>query len=158
MAIVQPRILIVLDGEDHTSKPDADLARGVALVYFELRRMGAETVFACDRGGYPLVAGHMRHFSEDPIIAAFLTDQMARNDISDALSLDQIVVEDFDVAAFFPVSAGDLGAAWALKNAFLAQGKTVVFPKAPRGSRTPGDASVSRSSATDVEWINQLRP
>lgn len=155
MATVQLRILIVLDGEDHTGAPDRELARAVAMAYLELRRRGAETVFACEGGGFPLVAGHMRRFSEDPVVAAFLADHIARSDIADALSIEQIVVDDFNAAAFFPIDAADLGAASALKRAFLDQGKAVVLPNGSL-SQTLDDFTLIRSSATDLEWINQL--
>ncbi|MBX9459363.1 MAG: hypothetical protein KL863_26785 [Rhizobium sp.] len=156
MATVQRRTLIVLDGEDKTGAPDRELARGVAMAYFELRRRGVETVFACDGGGFPLVAEYMRRFSEDPVIAGFLADHIARSDIADALSIEQIVVDDFDAVAFFPIDAADLGAGSSLKSAFLDQGKTVVIPDGSPWSQTPDDASLIRSSATDLEWINQL--
>lgn len=156
MATVQRRILIILDGERHIGAPDQELARGVAMAYFELRRWGAETVFACDGGGFPLVAGHMRRFSEDPVVTGFLADHIARSDIADALSIEQIVVDDFDVVAFFLIDAADLGAASALKRAFLDQGKPVVLPNgSPLSPLLPETIIVPRS-ATDLEWISQL--
>jgi hypothetical protein len=158
MLTVQRRVLIVLDGEQSMAAPDRELTRGVAMAYCELRRLGAETLFACDGGGFPLVAGHMRRFSEDPDVAGFLADHIARSDIADALSIEQIVVDDFDVAAFFLIDAADLGAVSALKRAFLDQGKPVVLSDGSPLSQLRPEACIIRSSATDLDWISQLLP
>lgn len=124
MVTVQRRVLIVLDGEHSMGAPDRELARGVTMTYCELRRWGAETIFACDGGGFPLIAGHMRRLSEDPVVAGFLADHIARSDIADVLSIEQIIVGDFDMAAFFLNDATDLGATLALKRAFSRPGQT----------------------------------
>jgi hypothetical protein len=154
MVTVRHRILIVLDGEHGMDTPDRELARGVAMVYCELRRLGAETIFVCDGGGFPMVAGHMRRFSADPVIASFLGDHVARSDIADALAIEQIVVDDFDVAAFFMIDAADFGAHSALMRAFLDQGKPVVMTNgAPLVHPGPG---IIQSSPTDLGWIRQL--
>mgnify|MGYP000420922242 CR=1 FL=1 len=158
MASVQHRILIVLNGEPHVGAPDRELTRGVAMSYCELRRRGAETIFACDGGGFPPIAGHMRRFSEDPVVVRFLADHIARSDIADALSIEQIVVDDFDFAAFFLTDAADLGAASALKWAFLDQGKPVVLLHGSPSSQLLPETGIIRSSATDLEWIGQLLP
>jgi hypothetical protein len=158
MAIVQRRILIVLDGEQHMGAPDRALARGVAMAYCELRGRGTETIFACDGGGFPLVAGHMRRFTEDPVVASFLADHIARSDISDVLSIEQIVIDDFDLAAFFLIDATDLGAASALKRGFLDQGKPVVHLYGSPLRHLRSEAGVIQMSATDLEWIRKLLP
>lgn len=156
MTTVQPRILLVLDGEYHSGAPDRELALGVAMAYFELGRAGAEAVFACDGGGFPLVAGHMRRFSDDPVIASFLADHTARSDIADALAIEQIVVDDFDMAVFFPIDAADLGAVSALRLAFRDHGKTVVIPNGLQPDQGSLLSTIIRASATDLEWLRQL--
>lgn len=156
MTTVQPRILLVLDGENHVGAPDRELSLGVAMAYIGLRRAGAEAVFACDGGGFPLVAGHMRQFSDDPVIANFLADHTARSDIADALAIEQIVVDDFDMAVFFPIDAADLGRASALKLAFIDHGKTVVIPNGAEPDQGAEPGTIIRTSATDLEWLRQL--
>jgi hypothetical protein len=156
MATLHTRILIVLDGGDQMGAPDRELALGVASAYAELRRRGAETIFACDGGGFPLIAGHMRVFSDDAVIAGFLADHIARSDIADVLSIEQIVVDDFVGVVFFPIDATDLGAASALRQAFLDQGKTVVLPIGSPRSGSIHEFTMTRSSATDLEWIKHL--
>lgn len=158
MATVQSRVLIVLDGERHIGAPDRELARGVAMAYCELRSRGVETIFACDGGGFPLIAGHMRRFSEDPVVASFLADHIARSDIADALFIEQIVIDDFDVTAFFLIDAADLGNASALKQAFLDQGKPVILLYGSRSRHLRPEAGVIQMSAIDLEWIRELLP
>lgn len=157
MATVQPRILLVLDGENHTGAPDRELALGVAKSYFELGRAGAEAVFACDGGGFPLIAGHMRRFSDDPVIARFLTDRTARSDIVEALAIEQVVVDDFDMVVFYPADPADLGAASALRIAFVDHGKTVVIPDGLHPDQGSQPSTIIRRSATDLEWLNRLK-
>jgi hypothetical protein len=142
MATLHTRILIVLDGGDQMGAPDRELALGVASAYAELRRRGAETIFACDGGGFPLIAGHMRVFSDDAVIAGFLADHIA--------------LDDFVGVVFFPIDATDLGAASALRQAFLDQGKTVVLPIGSPRSGSIHEFTMTRSSATDLEWIKHL--
>ncbi|MCV3765130.1 hypothetical protein [Rhizobium sp. TRM95796] len=126
------------------------------MAYVELRHAGAEAVFACDGGGFPLVAGHMRQFSDDPVIAGFLADHTARSDIAEALGIDQIVINDFDMAVFFPIDAADLGPASGLMRAFLDHGKTVVIPDGLQPDHGPQPSTIIRTSATDLDWLRQL--
>jgi hypothetical protein len=156
MATVSLRVLIVLDGEKHPDIPDRELAMSVAAVYLKLKQSGADAVFTCHGGGFPPVAGSMRKFSDDASVGRFLADHVARSDIADALAIEQIVVDDFDAAIFFPTNPADPGPAWALKQAFLDQGRTVVVPVVWQTEQTAKETTVMRNSTTDLDWLGHL--
>jgi hypothetical protein len=156
MATISPRVLIVLDGEEHPDTPDRELAMSVAAVYLMLKGSGAEAVFTCHGGGFPPVAGSMRKFSDDGMIGRFLGSHVARSDIADALAIELIAVEDFDVAVFFPTNPADLGPALALKQAFLDQGRIVVLPVGWQTEQTAKGKMVIRNSAIDLDWVENL--
>ncbi|WP_377298638.1 hypothetical protein [Rhizobium sp. SGZ-381] len=156
MATVPLCVLIVLDGEEHPDLPDRELAMSVAAVYLKLKGSDADAVFTCHGGGFPPVACSMRKFSDEGIIGRFLDDYLARSDIADALALEQIVVDDFEAAVFFPTNPPDLGPAAALKQAFLDQGRTVVLPAGWQAEQTTKGKIVVRSSATDLDWLEHL--
>ncbi|TPP06055.1 hypothetical protein [Rhizobium glycinendophyticum] len=156
MVKTQRRILFVLDGEHAMVEPDWELARGVAMAYSEVRRLGGEAVFACDGGGFPHVAGHMRRFSQDPVVGMFLQDHIARDDIADALSLEQIVVDDFDGAAFFVVDPINSEGVSTLKEGFLSRGRLVVLTSRTPATEPSRKGCIVLSGETDIRWIAQL--
>ncbi|RCS21708.1 hypothetical protein DUT91_22250 [Phyllobacterium salinisoli] len=156
MATVQFRVLIVLDGEDRVGFSNRNLTLDLAMTYNALRRSGVEVVFACEGGGFPAVAGHMRKFTDEPEIARFLSDKTARSDIADALTIEQIVVDDFDFAIFFLAEPTDLGPANALKLLFLDEGKKVVLPHGTPARQNGRGLLIVRNSAVDFDWLTSI--
>ncbi len=156
MATLPFRALIILDGEDRAGFPDRDLALDVARSCNALRHSGVEVVFACEGGGFPAVAGHMRKFAEEPEIAKFLGDKAARSDIADALTIEQIVVDDFDFAVFFPSEPTDPGPARALKLLFLEEGRKVVPPHASPARQIGRGLLIVRTATAGLDGLTSF--
>ena len=94
------RILMLLPDEDSSiSSPDkaVALARG----YYLLRDSGLEVAFASRLGGFSAISAEMRRVSDRPAVARMLADQFARDELSDAIPLASVFVEDFDALVLF---------------------------------------------------------
>jgi hypothetical protein len=125
------RIVMILaagDEQSHTDGRSAVPLETFLTAYYTLRDANAELVLASPEGGYP--PGLSRGDREDsaPMLQRFRMDRVAREDVADTLSTDQVFVADFD-AAFCIGVAGSSGhdAAAALIAALLACGKPVVI-------------------------------
>jgi putative intracellular protease/amidase len=124
-----PRFVILIV-EDEGERPDVGLP-WIAPAYYAFIDMGVEVAIATPLGGPPILATLRATPDESPAVERFKADRNARDELADTLSLDQIVVEDFD-AAF---CIGFSGRIWvdedravaAFVRAFLSVGKPVAL-------------------------------
>jgi len=106
------RLLVILSaGMVGESSNDEIRIERIAPVYYMFKDVEADVVLATPTGGYAALAPDLRQFpSDEPCVQRFLSDRDARDDFADTLSLDQIVVADFDAAFCFGFSGSIWGA------------------------------------------------
>jgi hypothetical protein len=127
------RLLFILsvDTVGETQNEEIRLER-IAPVYYMFKDVEADVVLATPTGGYAAPSPDLRQRpNEEPCVQRFLSDRDARDDLADTLSLDQIVIDDFDAAFCFGFSgsiwaADDLGVAPVIR-AFLGDMKPVAI-------------------------------
>ncbi|WP_085035702.1 transporter [Ensifer aridi] len=127
------RLLVILSADmvGESSNDEIRIER-IAPVYYMFKDVEADVVLATPTGGYAALAPDLRQFpSEEPCVQRFLSDRDARDDFADTLSLDQIVIDDFDAAFCFGFSgaiwgADDLGVAPVIRD-FLGDMKPVAI-------------------------------
>lgn len=91
------RFLIILSTAESGEILDDNVGLGrIAPAYYLFKDAGAEVVIATSGGGYPLLPDS-RGPREDHV-RRFLDDRAARDDLAETLSVQQIVVDDFDAA------------------------------------------------------------
>ncbi|AOF94474.1 transporter [Sinorhizobium sp. RAC02] len=117
-------ILIVEDAEEM----EVGLS-WIAPAYYAFKDVGAEIAIATPLGGPPILAGARGEGGD--AVERFRADRQARDELADTLSVDQIVIEDFNGAFCFGMaggiwSDGEYGLA-PLVRAFLAAGKPVAL-------------------------------
>jgi hypothetical protein len=141
------RILMILIPESGVSARRSDSAvrlERAAGPYYAFRDAGVEVVLASAEGGAPLMEMASSSKASARILQRFKQDQMAIDQFSDTLSLDQVYTDDFEAA--FCVGLPDSvwrpehqSSAGALISRLLEAGKPVaVMPSgidlAPRGA------------------------
>ncbi|QRM31418.1 hypothetical protein [Microvirga sp. VF16] len=121
-------ILIVVDP---AMVPDPDPFEDFLAVYYALVAAGARLLIASEAGGYPWLSRPAPgQGSGSELIARFLSDRQARDEVADTLPLRDVFVEDFEAC----VVIGGVGPVWepngsdthALVGAFLKSGKPVA--------------------------------
>ena len=91
------RFLIILSTEESGEISDGNVRLGrIAPAYYLFKDDGAEVVIATSRGGYPLLPDSRG--PREGYVRRFLDDRAARDDLAETLSVQQIVVDDFDAA------------------------------------------------------------
>ncbi|MDX0583775.1 transporter [Sinorhizobium medicae] len=127
------RLLVILSADMVGESPNDEIRiERIAPVYYMFKDLEADVVLATPTGGYAALASDLRQCpSEEPYVQRFLSDREARDDLADTLSLDQIVVDDFDAAFCFGFSgsiseADELGVAPVIR-AFLSDQKPVAI-------------------------------
>ncbi|MEY9829945.1 putative intracellular protease/amidase [Sinorhizobium fredii] len=127
------RLLVILSADVVGESPNDEIRiERIAPVYYMFKDVEADVVLATPTGGYAALAPDLRQFpSEEPCVQRFLSDRDARDDLADTLSLDQIVIDDFDAAFCIGFSgsiwgADDLGVAPVIR-AFLGDMKPVAI-------------------------------
>lgn len=123
-----PRFVILIV-EDEGERPDVGLP-WIAPAYYAFRDMGVEVAIATPLGGPPILATLRAMADESFAVERFKADRNARDELADTLSLDQIIMEDFDAAFCIGFSGriwGEDGAVSAFVRAFLSAGKPVAL-------------------------------
>jgi hypothetical protein len=127
------RFLIVLAADDPAGTADQEIGLSrIAPAYYAFKESGLDVAIATRLGGSPtmIVIGKDGPDDED-VVRRFRADRNARDDLAETLSVDQIVVEDFDAAFCLGLSGriwrgDDLGIRSLLRS-FLAAGKPVAL-------------------------------
>jgi len=127
------RFLLILASDESDVAPNRDMrVARIAPPYYLFKDLSVEVVLATPLGGFPAMCEDLPPSSAaDDATRRFMADRGARDDLADTLSLQQIVVEDFD-AAFCIGFAGsiwdgdNLGVASVIK-AFLTSRKPLAL-------------------------------
>ncbi|WKL39100.1 transporter (plasmid) [Sinorhizobium meliloti] len=151
------RLLVILSADMVGESPNDEIRiERIAPVYYMFKDLEADVVLATPTGGYAALASDLRQCpSEEPYVQRFLSDREARDDLADTLSLDQIVVDDFDAAFCFGFSgsiseADELGVAPVIR-AFLADQKPVAIIPG-RGLDIAADGAGERLAGRRGQW------
>jgi hypothetical protein len=131
------RILMLLPDED-SSISSPDTAVTLARTYYLFRDDGIEVAFASRLGGFSAISAEMRRISDSPAVARMLADPFARDELSEAIPLVSVFVEDFD-ALLLLVEEPELAQSEIVQliSEFEASKKTVIAV----GSATSADES-----------------
>ena len=106
------RLLVILSADMVGESPNGQIRiERIAPVYYMFKDVEADVVLATPTGGYAALDPDLRQCpSEEPWVQRFLSDRDARDDLADTLSLDQIVIDDFDAAFCIGFSGSIWGA------------------------------------------------
>jgi putative intracellular protease/amidase len=147
-----PRFVILIV-EDEGERPDVGLP-WIAPAYYAFRDMGVEVTIATPLGGPPILTTMRATADESPTVERFKADRNARDELADTLSLDQIVVEDFDAAFCIGFSGriwAEGGEVYAFVRAFLSAGKPVALVPGKYALVTPDGAGAGLLILGDSE-------
>ncbi len=155
------RIIMILASRNEQPNDDdrpAIMIETFLHAYYTLRDASAEVVLASLAGGYPLNIGPRDRKRTSAIVKRFMKDRVARDELADTLSVDQVYADDFD-AAFWIGEPGEIwqgGLEAALIAELLASGKAVAaivdgvetaFPHVGKGLLISGGSTGSIRAA-----------
>ena len=124
------RILMLLPDEDSSISPP-DKAVTFARSYYLFRDAGLEVALASRSGGFSAISADMRRIADNPAVARMLADSFARDELSEAIPLARVFVDDFQALILFVEnSEWALGEIAQLISDFNAAGKSVAAPTA----------------------------
>jgi len=94
------RILMLLPDED-SSISSPDKAVTFARSYYLFRDAGLEVALASRLGGFSAISADMRRIADNPAVARMLADTFARDELSEAIPLARVFVDDFQALVLF---------------------------------------------------------
>lgn len=137
------RILMLLPDED-SSITSPDKAVALARAYYLFRDDGLEVAFASRLGGFSAISAEMRRISDSPAVARMLADPFARDELSEAIPLASVFVEDFDALVLF------------VEDSELAQGEIVKLMSEFEETKKKVVSAGQASTTHEVGWTRDV--